>query len=831
MDDPRRTMDIASGGPRPSSLVLRLAAIVVLTVLAVGVFIFWRPYRSGGPTGYTGSVSCRRCHEEFYKLWATSHHGLAMQPYTPGFAANELLPLPEPVKIGEYEYTVELGPKSGRVLQTGANGSNAYCIAHALGGRNVYYFLTPMERGRLQVLPLAFDVRRKEWFETAMSALRHFPGAAADTPVEWTDPFYTFNTSCHGCHVSQLSTNYDPATDTYRTTWAEPGINCETCHGPGAEHVETYLTAASKGETPEDLKLVSTRNFTVEQTNSQCASCHAKLSRVSPAFGAGERYFDHFDLIGMEHQDFYPDGRDLGENYTYTSWRMSPCVKSGQLDCMHCHTSSGRYRFVGPGPANDVCLPCHAERVANATAHTHHVADSEGSKCVACHMPTTEFARMTRSDHSMRPPAPAATIAFKSPNACNLCHTDEDAEWADEYVRQWHGDDYQQPVLELGNLVKAVRSQNWGNSVLRASPPAADELKDNQRVEGVPPSTHLDGLLEYVGRPDRDEVVATSLIRLLRTSDSQKQWPVLIGVLQKDPSPLVRAAAADVLGANLTDSSLRALLDAARDEYRLVRVRAATSLARVPTEMLRDSDRESLAGATAELAAALGAHPDDYVSHYNLGNFHMDRREYPQAISAFDAAIKLRADYLPPYVNASLAYNASGRNDKAEASLKAALKIDPNSVAAHLNLGMLLAEQSRMGEAEAAFRDALKGDPNSAVAAYNLGVMLAKDRMPEALDWCRKASVLLPDNPRYAYTYAFYLRQSGSDDQAIEVLRSLTDKQVPYAEAYFLLGDIYEKQQQFSKARDAYSVALALPGLSEQQWYGLAARIRQIEGR
>jgi tetratricopeptide (TPR) repeat protein len=419
-------------------------------------------------------------------------------------------------------------------------------------------------------------------------------------------------------------------------------------------------------------------------------------------------------------------------------------------------------------------------------------------------MPTTEFARMTRSDHSMRPPAPAATLAFKSPNACNLCHSDEDAEWADEHVRQWHDNDYQQSILELGNLVNSARTQDW---------------------------RMLDEVLAYIRRPDRDEMAATSLIRLLRMSDSQKQWPVLIGALQNDPSPAVRAAAADVLGANLTDSSLRALFAATRDEYRLVRIRAATSLARVPAEMVPDSDRQHLAAATVELKAALGAHPDDYVSHYNLGNFHMDRRDYPQAILAFEAAIKLRADYLPSYVNASLAYNAAGQNGKAEASLNAALKIDPNNLAAHLNLAMLVAEQGRMGQAEAAFVAALKSDPNSAVAAYNLGIILAKDRMPEALEWCGKASLLEPDNHKYAYTYAFYLRQSGSTDRAIGVLRGLIDKQIPYADAYFLLGDIYENQQAFEKAKDVYSAGLALPGIPEQQRYGFAARIRQIQGR
>jgi predicted Zn-dependent protease len=103
--------------------------------------------------------------------------------------------------------------------------------------------------------------------------------------------------------------------------------------------------------------------------------------------------------------------------------------------------------------------------------------------------------------------------------------------------------------------------------------------------------------------------------------------------------------------------------------------------------------------------------------------------------------------------------------------------------------------------------------------------------MTEALKWCRKASILQPENHRYVYTYAFFLRQSGSTEQAVKVLRDITDKQIPYPDAYFLLGDIYEKQQNFSNARDIYSTALALPGLSEQQRYGFAARLQQIQNK
>jgi len=404
-----------------------------------------------GPTEsveFSGSASCRQCHERFYKLWAPSHHGLAMQPYTAEFAGANLTSQAADIKIGRFQYRAEIEADKGWVREIGPEGKNTYPIAHVLGGKNVYYFLTPYERGRLQTLPLAYDLNSKRWFDTAASGVRHFPGVDRDEPVHWTDPLYTFNTSCYNCHVSQFSTNYDLKTDTYNTTWTEPGINCETCHGPAEQHVKAYQRAAATGNEPDDLELISTKPFSVEQTNSMCNSCHAKMSPVSTSFKPGEKYFDHFNLITLDNPDFYPDGRDLGENYTMTSWRMSPCVKSGKLDCMHCHTSSGRYRFADPAKANHACLPCHKERVENAEKHTHHATDGEAGKCIACHMPMTKFAHMNRTDHSMRPPAPAATLAFKSPNACNLCHADEDAAWADKYVRDWHNHDYQKKILD-----------------------------------------------------------------------------------------------------------------------------------------------------------------------------------------------------------------------------------------------------------------------------------------------------------------------------------------------------------------------------------------------
>jgi hypothetical protein len=236
---------------------------------------------------------------------------------------------------------------------------------------------------------------------------------------------FTFNTTCFNCHVSQLRTNYDLAGDAYKTVWSEPGISCESCHGPASAHLHAMDIAADPQKVA-DIKIIRTKEFKSEQTNDMCATCHAKLVPLSLDFLPGDKFFDHFDLVVLDHADFYPDGRDLGENYTYTSWLMSPCARSGKLDCSHCHTPSGRLRYAGTD-GNKSCAPCHQKLVDNPAMHGHHKAGSKGNECIGCHMPMTRFAAMGRTDHSMRSPTPETTIAFQSPNACNLCHADKDA--------------------------------------------------------------------------------------------------------------------------------------------------------------------------------------------------------------------------------------------------------------------------------------------------------------------------------------------------------------------------------------------------------------------
>lgn len=239
------------GPMKEEAMNLKRIILIILSVSYLPVLL-WFPASAGSQSrtgGYAGSQSCRECHEKFYRLWSTSFHGLAMQPYTPEFPRVKLTPQQNDVVIGKFRYRADMN--DGVVIETGPKEKKKYSIEHVLGGKNVYYFLTPFTKGRLQTLPVAYDVNKKEWFDTAASGMRHLPGGERGQTVNWKESSYTFNTACYSCHVSQLSTNYDPKTDTYHTVWAEPGINCETCHGPGEAH-NKIARATPKGQ-PQDI--------------------------------------------------------------------------------------------------------------------------------------------------------------------------------------------------------------------------------------------------------------------------------------------------------------------------------------------------------------------------------------------------------------------------------------------------------------------------------------------------------------------------------------------------------------------------------------------------
>jgi len=751
-------------------------------------FLFFIPYVFGvsleahAARKFAGSESCRDCHERFYKLWAPSRHGKAMQPYTPDFAKEHLSGHGQFMQIAGREYRAFVGEDAGFVLERANGKEKRYPIKHVLGGKYVYYFLTPMEKGRLQTLPLGYDVKKREWFDMAGSGIRHVGTGA----VDWLDPVYTFNTSCHGCHVSQLTNNYDLKTGEYTTTWNEPGINCETCHGPSSEHNRVFREAP-EGITPADPMILGGKGkFSTRQNTDACAPCHAQMVPLTGKFMPGDKFYDHFDLVTLEDPDFYPDGRDLGENYTHTTWSLSPCVQSGELGCLHCHTSSGRFRQKDNPNAS--CSPCHDDKVKASQKHTMHKAADGSPSCVSCHMHKTTFARMDRSDHSMLPPAPAATIAFGSPNACNGCHTDKNADWADTMVRKWRKRDYQAPVLYRGKLVESARKGDW---------------------------SRLDEMLAYVEDKESDPIFVTSLIRLLWACPDPAKWGTVMEALNND-DPLVRASAAEALGPPPSHEAVQALVVAAGDSHRLVRIKAAAALNGIPMQLTKGQYKDNLDKAGAEYLASLTARPDLWTSHYNLGNYHLHRREFKQAINAYDTAHGLAPRAVPPLVNGAMAEAAMNNGQAAIKLLEKALNIEPKNGAILFNLGLLEAEMSETGQAVKHLKATLEMDPKHARAAYNLSVLLA-DSNPQAAATYAQQAFAARRVPAYAFNHAYAEHRAGKSAEARFILKSLVDEWPEYVDAYFFLQEMAESDSQKEEVRQMVLQALSSHPFSRQE--------------
>jgi tetratricopeptide (TPR) repeat protein len=321
-------------------------------------------------------------------------------------------------------------------------------------------------------------------------------------------------------------------------------------------------------------------------------------------------------------------------------------------------------------------------------------------------------------------------------------------------------------VIKRAELIDAARKRDWSK---------------------------LPEMLAYISDPKRDEVFAASLIRLISSIQDQRVTPALL-VAAKDPSPLVRGAAVQALGLIVTTESLQALVEAAADDYRLVRVRAAAGIAAFPRMSIPSAYQEQLSKANDEYLASITARPDQWTSHYNMGNYQLARGETKQAVASYQKALKLEPQAVMPMVNTSIAYAQTGENAKAEKALKQALKLAPDNAAANFNMGLLKAEKKELKQAEKYLKQAIKSDPQMAQAAYNLCIITAKDRISEAVTWCRQASELRPSDPRYAFTLAFYLNQKGDKDEAVRTLKGIIEKYPQYKDAGMLLKDIQGKE-------------------------------------
>jgi tetratricopeptide (TPR) repeat protein len=88
-----------------------------------------------------------------------------------------------------------------------------------------------------------------------------------------------------------------------------------------------------------------------------------------------------------------------------------------------------------------------------------------------------------------------------------------------------------------------------------------------------------------------------------------------------------------------------------------------------------------------------------------------------------------------------------------------------------------------------------------------------------------------PENPKYGYTYAFYLNEKGDYRKAISVLNDLILVHSEYIDAYVFLANIYEVHQEFKEALEVYEKADKIPGLPAEYRQSIQMRMTGIRQR
>jgi tetratricopeptide (TPR) repeat protein len=211
------------------------------------------------------------------------------------------------------------------------------------------------------------------------------------------------------------------------------------------------------------------------------------------------------------------------------------------------------------------------------------------------------------------------------------------------------------------------------------------------------------------------------------------------------------------------------------------------------------------------------------ILEQNLGRPDLAEQQYRKALAIDD-------QFFPAQANLALLLNRQGRNTEAEQLLTAALQANPRNAGVAFNLGLLLAEEGKTAEAETALRTALKADPQMAPAAYNLAVLVAPKNPAEALELSRRAMALRPEEPRYAFTLAFYQHQRGDAPAAMTTLQALLARHPAYGEAYLLLGELYVKASKVQEARQLFARALEVKELPDPYRTRIASLQQNLAG-
>ncbi|NLM17597.1 MAG: hypothetical protein GX221_07760 [Candidatus Riflebacteria bacterium] len=297
---------------------------------------------------YVTSKTCRECHADIYKEWQLTPHARMVRTLS------------------------DLDKEQQAVLK--AKGLDESKVKYVLGSHYVHRFVTEND-GDLKILPKVWDIHTKEW-------------------SDYTDPNWErrlWLKQCAGCHTTGF--------DTTDESFAEAGIGCEACHGPGSEHAEKE----------DPAYITSIRRMTELEQEMICMSCHTSGIDNSGEYDFPVGYKPGDDLAeffsgltpkpGQTPSNFAGDEtiEDREKQWHFLKSRLF--LASG-LTCDYCKN----FRSFDTNSASEYltydqyCLTCHQD-------YADHPEESPGTDCAVCHMPSTHMnKKLSIHDHKFKFP-------------------------------------------------------------------------------------------------------------------------------------------------------------------------------------------------------------------------------------------------------------------------------------------------------------------------------------------------------------------------------------------------------------------------------------------
>lgn len=667
---------------------------------------------------YTGSTTCKSCHQQQYTAFAGSDHYHAMDTALPrsvrGDFNNAWF-----VYFGDTTWFYR--KDSGYYVRTlDDNGKHAeFKVDFTFGWRPLQQYLVKFPGGRLQTLPFCWDTRPTEqggqrWFHLYDKELIP-PG----DELFWTGINQNWNTMCADCHTTDFKRNYDINSHSFNSTWHEGNVSCESCHGPASQH----LSWAEKKSPGDSLKgfavnlsgekvswVMNTergiafpeKHINIDVQIENCARCHARANRMNDHFQPGKSFLQSHIPATISTDNYYIDGQIKEEDYEYGSYLQSKMYLAG-VTCNNCHDP---HSMQLKAPGNLVCGTCHVPDKYDVPAHTHHQLNSTGAQCANCHMPVTTYMVVDdRRDHSIRIPRPDLSATLNTPNACNKCHKDKSTAWAAAAFKQWYGDKLPKEKT-YGELMHTVAGNTpESNSALYSllaskNYPAivkATALEQYSQFYSTGIIDQVKGLLQ-VGDPN----LRRNALRYMEALPQEMQVP-LVSPLLYDPVLAVRTEAMNTISplyGQLEDNT-RQRFEAVMNEY----IGIQRSLSDRPEGYLNQGILFALTGRSSEAEQV-----------YLLG-----LQRFPK--------------HIPLYGNLADLYRSMGQEAKCKEYLDKGLLVQPGNAPLQYALGLWCMRNDKMAEGLAAVKKAAELNTTDATFTYGYAIALhSMKRVPEAIN-------------------------------------------------------------------------------------------------